>query len=211
MSQKPVHLTSSARKPSGRQSVWEAIRKNRDGFTSISLSQATKIERGTLKTYVSGLEKAGFIERIGTELPQSGILGTEAKTQFQKVVYRLINDVGVTAPRVTKDGQPVIQGLIQEQLWRTMRMTSTDWNKRELSVMASTDEVAVSESDAHDYIKHLNAAGYLKVTAKNKGRYSLARYRLIKNTGPRAPMIQRIKTVFDPNLCKIVWHEEVCE
>ena len=31
------------------------------------------------------------------------------------------------------------------------------------------------------------------------------RYRLIRNTGPRPPMVQRIDAIYDPNLGAVVW------
>ena len=56
----------------------------------------------------------------------------------------------------------------------------------------------------------LQRAGYLKV-AVSKGPYRRARYMLIpaRNSGPQAPLIQRIKQVYDPNLGKVVWPRQV--
>ena len=74
--------------------------------------------------------------------------------------------------------------------------------------MASTDAVPVSARDAADYVKHLLHAGYLTILKASKPG-TQAIYRLTNNTGPRPPMVQRLKTVFDQNLGKIMWHEEV--
>ena len=73
----------------------------------------------------------------------------------------------------------------------------------------------VSEASADDYIIFLHRAGYLKMIAPAKvGGFSKvrekARYRFLshKNTGPKAPMIQRVKHVYDPNLEQVVWPKE---
>lgn len=208
MACKPVHLTAAGSKPTGRQAIWEAIRRMRDGFSIVDLNKATSIHRDTIGTYVRGLAAAGYIERFGTELPDSGIMGVAAKTQFAKIVYRLVKDVGIEAPRVTRDGKPVTMGAAQEQMWRTMKILS-DFTFRDLAISASTETVMVNEEAARDYLGALSVAGYLITVAKG-GPNRPARYRFnrARNTGPKAPMIQRLKTVFDPNTRKVVWQEE---
>lgn len=194
---KPIHLTAASRKPQGRQAIWEEIRAQRQGFTLTSLAAATDIHKDTIRSYLQGLEAAGYIHRT-FESPISG--------------YHLERDVGVEAPRVTKDGKPVTQGSGREQMWRTMKIMG-DFSWRDLAIAASTEAVVVAESDAQDYCGNLAKAGYLVVVVKGKGTgkgASPSRYRFnrIRNTGPRPPMVQRLKSVFDPNLCKIVWQEE---
>jgi len=191
---KPAHLAAIG-KPYGRQAIWDWIRRDRDGFSIASLAIATDIPLSTIKTYLVGLEAAGY---IAIRRPDN--------------VFVLIRDVGVEAPRVTKDGKPVTQGLAREQMWRCMRMAAGDWSWRDLAVMASTEAMPVSEVDAKDYCGHLARAGYLIVTVKGKGMGKGAnpsRYRLApgRNTGPRPPMVQRLKTVFDANLGKVMWQE----
>jgi hypothetical protein len=121
----------------------------------------------------------------------------------------LLKDVGVDAPRVRKNGEQVTQGLNREQMWRTMRILNS-FNATELGVTASTEDVQIIVNDAKDYIGHLHKAGYLVQTALANNGGGLARYRLFPtmNTGPRPPMVQRVKHVFDPNLNKIVWPVE---
>lgn len=205
---KPVHLISAGRKPGGRQAIWAAIRANRDGFTVISLAKATKTHRDTVRSYIMGLLAGGYIMVGTTDGP------------IPVAVFRLVNDVGVDAPRVTKDGKPVTQGAGREQMWRTMRMIHGDFSWRDLAIAASTAAVSVSEEDAKDYCANLAKAGYLIVAAKGKaiggglgkgGTGIPTRYRFVpaKYTGPKPPMVQRVSSVFDPNLGKIVWTAEV--
>jgi len=199
---KPVHLTMSAKKPGGRQAIWEEIRKLRV-FTVPQLALACKTHKKTVQSYIDCLCASGHV--VETE---EAILGQR--------VYRLDRDAGVEAPRVRADGSAVTQGLPREQMWRTMRAKSTaDFDYRDLAMWASTDDVPVSEVDANDYVKNLAKAGYLILVAPTKGGRgsSIARYRFDqrRNTGPKPPMVQRMKTVFDPNERKIVWFPEVEE
>lgn len=205
MSRQPVHLLVASKKPTGRQAIWQLIRVMRDGFTVAGLAVATDIPRATIKSYLQCLEAAGHIERI--EL-------VEAIPTACNGAYRLINDIGVEAPRVTKDGKPVTQGLPREQMWRTMKILTADFSWRDLAIAASTEAVPVAETDAKDYCKHLAQAGYLLVVSKGKplgrvGQPTRYRFNRAKNTGPKSPMVQRIQTIFDPNLGQIVWHPEV--
>ena len=194
---KPVHLTATSRKPQGRQGIWEEIRAQRQGFTLTSLSAATDIHKDTIRTYLQGLEAAGYIHKT---------FGSPISS------YHLERDVGVEAPRITRDGKPVTQGAAREQMWRTMKIMG-DFSWRDLAIAASTEAVVVAESDAKDYCANLVLGGYLVVVSKGQGTgkgASPSRYRFnrSRNTGPRPPMVQRLKSVFDPNLRKIVWQEE---
>jgi len=152
--------------------------------------------------YLRGLAKAGFI----------GL--TQEPTRVQPNRYRLLRDNGIEAPRVKKDGSPVTQGLAQEQMWRTLRTIKGDTNASELAAHASTSKVKVAVIAASDYLLHLNKADYLTCTAPGKGvgRGGIqARYRLTRNTGPKPPMVQRIGTMYDPNLNEVVWSDPVTE
>lgn len=199
MARKPVHLLTTSKKPAGRQGIWQAIRAQRQAFTVSSLAQATDIRRDTIRSYLHCLEAARYIDPLPDEP------GT----------YLLLRDVGVEAPRVTKDGRPVTQGLAREQMWRTMKILTSAWSHRDLAIAASTEAVPVAEDDAKDYCRNLTLAGYLMIVVKGKGgsgpQVAATRYRFdrTKNTGPRPPMVQRMRTVFDPNLGRIVWHPEV--
>jgi hypothetical protein len=198
---KPVHLTMTTKKPGGRQAIWEAIRRLGD-FDVPQLAAACKAHQKTVQDYVDCLFASGHVALV--DRPEAGMM------------FSLIRDVGVEAPRVRADGSPVTQGLPREQMWRTMRNRSLgDFDYRDLALWASTDDVAVSAIDAGDYVKHLFRAGYLILAAPAKlgKKPCLARYRfdMRRDTGPKPPMVQRMKTVFDPNERKIVWFPEVEE
>lgn len=196
---KPAHLEMVGGK-SKSQLVWEAIRANRDRFTAYYIARRADVDDGTVQTYLLALCKAGFVEQIN----ETGM--AEIKE------YHLARDNGLEAPRLTKDGKPAVRGRSQEQMWRTMRIIGGDFNYLELAGMASTDEVPVSPAAAKDYLRHLAYAGYLTVVVKGKGRGaggvpSRYRFNAGRNTGPRPPMVQRTKSIYDPNLGQVVWEE----
>lgn len=182
---KPVHLEYSSGK-SPRQQIWEKIRWLKK-FELINLVNELPgtIDRSTTRTYVKSLVKSGHLE------PYSGD------------TYRLVVDNGVEAPRINKKGELVSQGLGQENMWRTLRNIGGALSYRELSALASTETTQINPESARDYLGNLKQAGYLTTDERGKFRLLAA-----MNTGPRPPMVQRIRQIFDPNLGKVMWRSE---
>ena len=207
MARKPIHLELTGGKGL-RQRMWDRIRALHGAEFTLRgiVLGAESLE--TARDYVLALERGGYIE--SREEPNKRGFGTGVK------IYRLAIDCGAEAPRVKRDGTPVTQGLAQEQMWRTLRMTKGDINARELAAHASTPMVAVTEVAAKGYLKMLNAGGYLDTTRKGHGHGNggvLARYKLLpaRDTGPRPPMVCRTKVIYDPNENRIVWQPPVTE
>jgi len=201
MSRKPAHLEmAGGRGP--RQRIWEALRARRTAMSVADISRATKIEIDPIRVYLRSLARGGYVEASAVAV------GEEKR-------WDLVRDVGAFAPRIKEDGTPVTQGLANENMWRTMRIMRDGFTAAELVIHASTAITKVAEATAKAYLKALTTAGYLKVLEEGrafvpgKGARQ-TRYCLLpsKYTGPRPPMIQRTKCVYDPNLAKIVWQEE---
>lgn len=186
---KPAHLEYVGGK-SPRQRIWEQLRHSRNGITLPALVGALPgtIHRDTTRTYVKALLAGGYLA-----LDDFGL-------------YKLIKDNGVEAPRLRKDGTEVTQGREQENLWRTLRTIKHPVQYRELAALASTESHAVSPAFARDYLVNLYKAGYV-TRNESKPFKGSCKYSLIPamNTGPRPPMIQRIKQVYDPNLGRVIW------
>lgn len=183
---KPAHLEYVGGK-SPRQRIWEKIRELRAfSLNDLIGSLPGDIDRTTTRTYVKSLVAGGFLSET---LPQDA----------EKGRYALINDNGVEAPRVRQDGSLVTQGRAQENMWRTLRAIHHPVSHHELAGIASTQDHPVNPIAARDYLCNLNHAGYLD---KSQGKYRLLP---TMNTGPRPPMIQRIKQIYDPNLGKVMW------
>ena len=199
---KPAHLERVGGQ-TPRQRVWAAIRLHRAEFDLVLISRTAKVEIDTIRAYLKGLLAAGFVART-FDAPGIGV--------HHK--YSLTRDNGVEAPRVDHNGRLVTQGMGTEQMWRTMQIIAGDFDYKALARLASTAEIEVRETTAQTYIGHLARAGYLietkPVFRPGRGMPSLpARYRLDPKRvkGPRPPMIQRSKSVYDPNLDQVVWEE----
>lgn len=187
----------------GFRAIWEAIRVQRE-FTAQSLWLAVAKRRGgniyTIRSYIQRLVKGGFVEQIAT---------TNQRGAVSVKHFRLIRDCGVDAPRLTEDGKPSRAGRCLEQMWRSMCILG-EFNHRDLAIAASTADVAVHEEHAKHYVAALARAGYLVKTTPGKHSVSLARFQLLRsrNTGPRAPVVQKLEAVYDANLNQIVWQQE---
>lgn len=193
MSRKSTIELAASGRVYGRQAMWEAMRRLKR-FIRADLD-GLEIERDTIRTYLQGLVRSGYVVVV---TPQG---------RHTPAMYELVKDVGLEAPRVRRDGTPVEQGQSREHMWRAMKMLPS-FTFVDLAVNASTEEMHVTEQDAKDYVKHLLRAKYLAVLTPATPRRK-ATYRLHRNTGPKPPMVTRAKIVFDPNLGKIAWVEEV--
>lgn len=143
------------------------------------------VKRGAAVDYFKALEAGGWIERTGE--------GGEVVQGCARaaIVFKLLKRAH-EAPRLSRDGSPVTQGVATLAMWRCMRVLQA-FNTAELARAATVGECQVSPHTAKAYIKHLGAAGYLKQTGA-KGYW-----KLIRNTGPHAPAITSQKVVFDRN------------
>lgn len=174
-----------------RQLVWTALRGADNQWLPIKvLSDDLGVNRKTARDYLLCLEAGGFVER-----------GLDADQVCDRA--RLLRDGGFHAPRLRRDGTPVTQGAGVNNLWRSMRMLKS-FNARDLALHSSTPTITVTENTAKSYCAMLFATGFLRVLQRaNPGKGQLAVYRLIRNDGPKPPMIQRVKQVYDPNTQRV--------
>lgn len=196
MPRRPVHEAVLTVPLRGHQHFWSVMRELRR-FTVADIDGAGNADRHTVRDYIRRLERAGIIARAGSE-PVPG---------NDRQIYEIAVDPGPEAPSVRRDGTLVPRpGLGNEQMWRAMKMLGT-FDYRDLAIAASTDEIAVRPATAKAYLKHLLRAGYLAVAAPAAPPRRAAVYRLVRNTGPLAPMIQRTDWVWDPNLAQVMGQE----
>lgn len=189
MARKPVDTIS---RMETRDALWAAIRAFRRPFTCRELQLETRCTLGQAAEYLKGLEAAGIVAVCGEKHGRGFIKAAR--------LFRLVQDVGPVAPRVRRDGTPVTQGRGREQMWKAMRVLGR-FTVRDLVVSATLEEHAVALGEAQTYCHYLHKAGYL---TRSGELYQCVRKRY---SGPRPPMIQRIKQVFDPNLNQVVWSQ----
>lgn len=193
MTRRPVATMAAEGHHDPRQSVWSAIAKaaRKDPetrFTARALSEKLGLNVKTVSDYLCALARGGYIERQ-----------SPADISANAALYRLARDAGHHAPRLRRDGSPVTQGAGTANMWRSMRMLAR-FSAVDLAAHSTTETVNVSEATAQSYCSMLARTGYLRVVQKaDPVRARKAVYRLVRNTGPRPPMIQRVKQVFDPN------------
>ena len=182
-----------------RDAIWFYVRQFRV-FTLDQLEDCTRINRDTIKSYLQGLQKAGYVKHLGKPDPKNGTGNRHVSGQYQ-----LISDCGVEAPKINRQGRLVNTGDKREQMWRTMKILN-EFTYRDLAINASIEDSAISNDDAKSYCNKLAKAGYLAVVKKGT-RTSLTRYRFLnsKNTGPKPPRVKKVTQVFDPNTNKVMW------
>lgn len=169
----------------GRHEIWQAIRDIGEVFTITDLVDRTRANRKTVADYLRCLVPGGIVAEVGDD------------------GFTLVNDRGFHAPRLNRQGQPVTQGAGTENIWRSMRGL-TEFTPRDLAAHSTTPDVSVTEWTAKSYCSMLMRTGYLRVVKKaDPSKGSQAIYRLIRNSGPKPPQIQRVKRVFDPNTGKV--------
>lgn len=207
MSRKAAHTEAAeaqGRIP-GRRGVWAAIRALQT-FTRAELRLAVPhVSQNAVHEYLAQLVKAGFVQVGDWAAGQSRGAGKVRQ-------YTLVRDIGVEAPRLSKNGQELPPSA-QQLMWGTMKILGW-FSPEELAAHAGIDSVAAGLSGtpevrippetAREYARRLYLAGYLQASGDGQPRY-----RLIKDTGGLAPMIQRTKVVFDPNLNAVMWHEDI--
>lgn len=190
----------NAQGPKGdRQAMWETLRAiHTDGqpitVDGVWAGMTVTTPKSRVRDYLTGLEKAGYILRApGPYRPA------------QTINFTLIRDEGVEAPRVRKDGSTPTGGLGREQIWRTLKIIG-DCTARELADAATTPTVEIAETTANEYLRFLAAAEYVAIIRPGSPGV-MTRYRLVSSrwTGPRAPMIQRTKQLYDPNTGEVVY------
>ncbi len=123
-------------------------------------------------------------------------------------MYQLTKNTGVEAPRLDKNGSIVKQGLGIECMWRTLRIMG-EMDIAQLHQHVSIAGVDITVATVKRYICALRKAGYLKTTLPSTP-HRMERFVLKPNmnTGPRPPQVQNVKTVYDPNLNKVMWAED---
>lgn len=192
---KPAQLEMIGGK-SARQRVWEEIRENPECFECYRTAKRANVDTDSFLSYVKCLMAGGYVELIDN-----------GRKRDQRT-YKLIKNAGAEAPRLDSKGNEVKQGLGVECIWRTLRMMGV-LDIALLYQHVTLAGVDIKEATVKRYICALRKAGYLQVIVKStphrQERFCL---KPAMDTGPRAPQLQNVKTVYDPNLNKVMHCED---
>lgn len=198
--QQPVDVLYASCKGAryGRQAIWDTIRALPE-FTLVSLSARLSMSESTVKDYLRGLVKAGYVR----------VVEKRKQVAYSVAVYALVRDSGVEAPRINRKGE-ALPPTGQQRMWDAMKVMP-QFTPVQIVAAASADTSApaVTMYAALAYVSTLSKAGYLaQVGGAASGCAPEARvYRLLRNTGGAAPMVQKTRVVFDPNTGEVALPE----
>jgi len=200
MARKLAHLQARG-KLTPRERIWAAIREQKR-FTIYLLARRVHIDDRTVESYVIALARAGYL--VIFKKAEGVIVRDHASAHL--VQFELRNDVGIDAPRVNREGREITLGNGTLAMWRAMKAHRKEqYTADQLAGFATIETLRIAPNTAQAYCQMLARAGYLQVTRPSKPG-TPACYRLVKWTGPKAPQIQRVKHLYDPNLGEVVWH-----
>lgn len=154
--------------------TWAIARKVRV-FTAYRLASLTGANWDAMRKYCAEWEADKRIERIG--------VGPRRRT-----VYRVLGDL------MDRQAKTPTQAM-----WDTARFLGR-FNLQGLRIQASTEAVQVTEKQAREFVTMLLNAEYLRVLRKAVPGVQDAEYLLIRNSGPVAPEIKRVRCLWDPNI-----------
>lgn len=156
--------------------LWK-IAKSHAEFTVHELSAASHLSVDYVRAELRAWAEDGFVK-------QSGKRG-------RHVLWKVVEQTGTPATVVNPRTQ-------EDRIWFAMRKGGT-FNAMDLAMWSNSTEFPVSAEKAQAYCRILLKAGYLRCETKADGKGRLATYRLVRNTGPRAPVERRIRALWDPN------------
>jgi hypothetical protein len=86
-----------------------------------------------------------------------------------------------------------------DNMWTAMRGL-TSFTPSVIAANATVDPVIVTVAEAQAYCRALLASEHLRVVRKAAPPHTEAIYRLVRNTGPRAPVPKRVMAIIDANV-----------
>lgn len=178
----------------GRLAYWRimtGLQTHYGDFTSRAVVDIAGVgHRKTIENYLAFLIAERVVRVVTSE--QRGATTTHR--------YRIINQ-GEAPPLRRGDSS---LGQRQQALWMAMRSLG-QFRATALAEAASTDTCIVARETASGYIADLMRAGYIAIAGSAPERRQTLIYRLVRNTGPRAPIVMRPEQAcFDLNLMRVV-------
>jgi hypothetical protein len=83
-------------------------------------------------------------------------------------------------------------------MWTAIRRLR-EFTPTDIAAHAATPDQPVTALQSTTYARALLAAGYVRVRERAIPGRREARYRLIRDTGPQAPVVRRVQVLCDPN------------
>lgn len=177
----------------GGDHYWSVVMEyamREETFTARDIIGQSNASSNDVRGFLRRLSLAGYIDVAGQD----------------PLTYRVMKPQAAT-PRVRSDGS-VIGGVSRNQaMWNLMRgpVGRSGFTANDLAMLASTDEVSISQDCAARYIKRLDDAGYLVLRQKG-ARRRLPVWALLADmiSGPEAPKVLKSRMVYDPNRAEVM-------
>ena len=180
-------------KTNGPKVYWALMREltlSTGSFTCRDIAERSGARsENTVECYVHACARDGHLDVVGDRSPATPT-GRPFKLYAVKVTEKL------DAPFEKSDRTPKM-GAAHQQMWTAMRALPR-FTTRELAVLASTDDVAISSDTARIFCWKLEQAGYLQELGRD-GRWRVLRIRPGKSTGPIPPAITGKGEVIERN------------
>ncbi|KQZ14337.1 hypothetical protein ASD44_09825 [Mesorhizobium sp. Root554] len=175
----------------GLDHTWAVIRRlGKDGatFSACDVCRASNDSRGTISEFLRRLSLAGFVRPAGETVGPKGV---------NRKLWLLMQSPA-RRPIVTRTGGLSDAGKSRQQAWNFMRgpMSRQGFTLADLTVYATTSEVAVTLAAARSFVRGLKQGGYLVDLG---GRPKQWRLKPSMNTGPLPPAALESQVVFDRN------------
>jgi hypothetical protein len=171
--------------------AWDKM-KQMDRFTVTDVANAVEMDLEECRKSIKRLEKSGYLEIV------SGI-GVAGRPYF----YRVKPEV-TTTPQFGRGGtsglKKVRSGMNGQQLiWNALRIN------RKLTVGTAEAVTKLNSRTIYRYLNDLEKAGYVKCQRHDRVGSNFDRtgvqniWKLIRETGPKAPILRRGKGFWDQN------------
>jgi len=168
----------SRRTAAARRDAALAQARALDAFTVEDLMRMAELPQPTARSYIKQWLEAGAVVMIRKDGRVRHYIAAEKRFD------------GITPPET---GQTA-----EGNMWRAMRQLR-QFSPLDVATLANAGGVEVSIEKARTYCRRLLGAGYLRVLDRAVPGRREAFYQLIRNTGPKAPVPQRITVLHDPN------------
>ncbi len=177
-------MTWTPKQIATREYAWQKATA-RGEFTYAQLSADAGIDVKYASALTREWEEEGRVQRVNF-------------VRGRRVTMRVVKDSKGDEARLRADGSLIRKGCPLQNMWRSMRLLPI-FSPADIAMHANTEGAEVSEDVAKEYCRRLAAAGYLRVEVKAQPGKRSALYRLIRNSGPKAPTIKRVLAVQDQN------------
>ncbi|MDL2332869.1 hypothetical protein [Brucella inopinata] len=170
-------------------------------FSARDIFNCSNAHMSDINDFLRRLVKAKIIEMTGNT--------GERNEAFYRVLVRQS-----ATPKVRRDGT-IVDGMTKQQaIWNYMRSEAgrLGFTAQDITVWQRAGDTPIDIDAVKSYVKFLHKAGYLLEVQKGRpGKLGVYRLQHHMNTGPKPPMILRIKAVFDQNRHEIVGPAEAQE